>query len=106
MEAGGAKGRSQKGAGGWWGGEPAELAQIMPSLRRVFPELPPLQLPPHQARRELFHSMTSVLQRAAGAVPLFLIFEDLQWADEATMALFQHLANRVASLPVVLLGTY
>ena len=50
--------------------------------------------------------MAALLQRAAGAVPLFLIFEDLQWADEATLALLHHLAARVASLPVVLLGTY
>ena len=91
----------------WLGVAAAELAQLAPSLRRVFPDLPPpLPLPPQQARRYLFQSMAAALQRAAGTVPLFLIFEDLQWADEATLALFHHLAHWVAHLPVVLLGTY
>jgi len=85
----------------------AELVQIAPSLRRVFPDLPPpSQLPPQQARRYLFQSVAASLQRAAAAGPLFLIFDDLQWADEATLALFHHLATRVVPLPVVLLGTY
>ena len=34
------------------------------------------------------------------------ILEDLHWADESTLALLIHLANRVAQLPVVIIGTY
>src|SRR6202158_2280517 len=34
------------------------------------------------------------------------ILKDLQWADESTLALLIHLANRVAQLPVVIIGTY
>jgi predicted ATPase len=34
------------------------------------------------------------------------ILEDLQWADESTLALLTHLANRVARLPLVIIGTY
>jgi predicted ATPase len=33
------------------------------------------------------------------------ILEDLHWADESTLALLVHLANRVAQLPVVIIGT-
>ncbi len=91
----------------WLGEDAAELAQLMPSLRSLFPDLPPPPQPPsQQARRSLFNSMVALLHRVAGTVPLFLIVEDLQWADEATLTLFHHLALRILDLPVILVGTY
>ena len=85
----------------------AELAQMAPSLRRVFPDIPqPLELPPAQKRRYLFQSFSEALGRAAQRRSLLGILEDLQWADESTLALLIHLANRVAQLPVVIIGTY
>src|SRR6202023_3141299 len=32
--------------------------------------------------------------------------EDLHWADESTLALVTYLANRIAQLPAVIIGTY
>jgi AAA ATPase-like protein len=85
----------------------AELAQIAPSLRRIFPDLPqPLELPPEQQRRYLFQSFSEALARAARTRPRLLVLEDLHWADESTLALLTYLANRIAQLPVVILGTY
>src|SRR6202023_7488 len=44
----------------------AEMAQIAPSLRRVFPDIPqPLELPPAQKRRHLFQSVSDTIGRAA-----------------------------------------
>ncbi len=84
-----------------------ELAQIVPSLRRVFPDIPPpLDLPPAQRRRYLFQSISEGLGRAARTRSCVFILEDLHWADESTLALLIHLANRVAQLPVVIIGTY
>jgi hypothetical protein len=84
-----------------------ELAQIAPSLRRVFPDIPqPLELPPAQKRRHLFQSVSDSMGRAAQTRSLLYIVEDLHWADESTLALLIHLANRVAQLPVVIIGTY
>jgi predicted ATPase len=89
------------------GDSAAELAQIAPSLRRVFPDIPqPLELPPAQKRRYLFQSVSDSMGRAAQTRPLLYILEDLHWADESTLALLIHLANRVAQLPVVIIGTY
>src|SRR6202023_4312477 len=34
------------------------------------------------------------------------ILEDLHWADESTLALLYHLANRIAQIPVIIIGTY
>ena len=89
------------------GDNAAELAQIAPSLRRVFPDIPqPLELPPAQQRRYLFQSVSEALGRAAQTRSQLYILEDLHWADESTLALLIHLANRVAQLPVVIIGTY
>jgi uncharacterized membrane protein len=85
----------------------AELAQIAPSLRRVFPNIPqPLELPRAQKRRYLFQSVSDTMGRAAQTRSQLYIVEDLHWADESTLALLIHLANRVAQLPVVIIGTY
>jgi len=89
------------------GDNAAELAQMVPGLRRVFPDIPPpLELPAQQARRYLFQSLAVSLAREASRVPQFLIVDDLQWAEESTLALLTHLAHRVAQLPVVIVGTY
>ena len=89
------------------GDNAAELAQLAPSLRRVFPDIPqPQELPPAQKRRYLFQSVLEALGRAARTRSYVYIVEDLHWADESTLALLYHLANRVAQLPVIIIGTY
>jgi tetratricopeptide (TPR) repeat protein len=85
----------------------AELAQIVPSLRRVFPDIPqPLELPPAQKRRYLFQSFSEAMVRATRTRSYLNVLEDLHWADESSLALLVHLANRVAQLPLVIIGTY
>jgi predicted ATPase len=37
---------------------------------------------------------------------VLLLLEDLHWADEGTLSLFNHLARAVAKLPVMVVGTY
>jgi eukaryotic-like serine/threonine-protein kinase len=84
-----------------------ELAQLTPCLRRVFPHTPDApELPPAQKRHYLFQSVAEALQRAARTRPQLLILDDLQWADESTLALLIHLANRLSRYPVVIIGTY
>ncbi len=85
----------------------AEMAQIAPSLRRIFPDLPkPLELPAAQQRGYLFQSFSEALARVARTRPQLLILEDLHWADESTLALLIYLSNRIAQLPAVIIGTY
>ena len=89
------------------GNNAAELAQLAPSLRRVFPDIPQsLELPPAQKRRHLFQSLSEALARAAQTCSHLYVLEDLHWADESTLALLIHLTQRVAQLPVVIIGTY
>jgi AAA ATPase domain len=85
----------------------AELVQIAPSLRRVFPDVPqPLELPPAQKRRHIFQSVSDTIGCAAETRPQLYLVEDLHWADESTLALLIHLANRVSQLPVLIIATY
>src|SRR6202023_1436924 len=78
----------------------AEMAQIAPSLWRIFPDLPkPLELPAAQQRGFLFQSFSEAMARAARTRPNMYLIEDLHWADESTLALFAHLARRIAQLP-------
>jgi tetratricopeptide (TPR) repeat protein len=89
------------------GDNAAELAQIAPRLRRIFPDIPePLELPPAQRRGYLFQSISEAFGRAARIRPRLFVLEDLHWADESTLELLNYLANRVAQLPVVMIGTY
>ena len=85
----------------------AELAQLVPRLRQVFSDIPPpLELPPQEARRYLFESICEYLARSARVRPIFLILDDLHWADESTLSLLVHLALRISGMPLVIVGTY
>ena len=82
-----------------------ELARLMPELHRLFPDMPPpMELPPQLRQRFLFTNIREFLTRAAQFAPMVLFIDDLQWADESTMQLIQHLAPQVATLPIVLLA--
>ena len=85
-----------------------ELAQLMPRLRRLYPDIsPPLELPAEQARRYLFESLCDFLARSATTTrPVFLMLDDVHWADESTLSLLVHLAHRIAAMPVVVVATY
>jgi len=89
------------------GDNAAELAQLAPSLRRFFPDIPQAQdVLPSQKRRYLFQSISDLLVRGTRTSSFLFVLEDLHWADESTLALLTHLATRVAQLPVVFIGTY
>ena len=84
-----------------------EVAKIAPELRRVFPDIPaPIELPPDQQRRFLFNAYQAFTERAARGRPMVLVLEDLHWADEPTVLLMQHLAQHLAPLPLLVVGTY
>ncbi len=89
------------------GDDAPEVAKLLPRLRRLFPDIPAaLELPPEQERYYLFNSLRDVLARAAAARPLFLVLDDLHWADEGTLLLVEHLAEGFSRLPVLAVGTY
>jgi predicted ATPase len=88
-------------------GNAAELGQVAPALRRVFPDLPtPPELPTPHARRYLFQGLFDFVARMSRGKPLLLVLDDLHWADESTLGMVTFLASRIEHVPVVMLATY
>jgi serine/threonine protein kinase/tetratricopeptide (TPR) repeat protein len=85
----------------------AEIAKLMPELRRIYPDIPlSVELPPEQQRRCLFNAYREFVERSARSSPIVAVFEDLQWADEATLLLLSHLVRTLSTIPVLIIGTY
>ncbi len=54
----------------------------------------------------LFFQYTEALLAAASERPILLVLDDLHWADGATVSLLTHIARRIASERLLILGTY
>src|SRR5262249_17539291 len=84
-----------------------EIAKLVPELRVRYADIPePVSLPPEQERRYLLHGLLEFVERHARAEPLMLVYEDLHWVDESTLLWIRQLAQRVAQIPVLAVGTY
>ena len=89
------------------GEDAPELGRLLPKLRRIIPDLPdPIELPAEQARRQLFESFTNFIALRGHEQPTILVLEDLQWADDSTLALIAHLSKRHSDMPLLVIGTY
>jgi class 3 adenylate cyclase/tetratricopeptide (TPR) repeat protein len=89
------------------GDDAAEVARMVPELRRRFPDIPaPLDLPPEQQRRYFFNAVEAFLRRAAARFPLMLVLDDVHWADVPTLLLIEHMARVMPENRVLGVGTY
>jgi predicted ATPase/Tfp pilus assembly protein PilF len=57
------------------------------------------------SREALFIQYLELIQRLSERTPLLLFFDDLHWADQASVALLAHVSRGIARLPVVIVGT-
>ncbi len=84
-----------------------EITLLLPELRRRLPDIPPPEeVPPEQQQRYLFNAMLELTERLGSAVPLVVLLDDMQWADESTMLLLEHLAPHLPRMPVIYVVTY
>ena len=85
-----------------------EASRLVPELERVHPGLPPV--PPLNspgAQSQFFEGIRQVLLAACrGATPGILLFDDVQWADSASLDVLRYLARRLHEHPVCLLLTW
>jgi DNA-binding SARP family transcriptional activator len=93
--------RSELGAGA------GELANILPELRELFPDLPsPAALESEGARFRLFDATVEFLRNASERRPIVLVLDDLHAADAPSLLLLQFLTRVLASTRIVVLGAY
>jgi DNA-binding CsgD family transcriptional regulator len=83
------------------------LASILPELLTRLGDLPvPYPFPPEQARFRLYEAMGTFLQAIGLSSVLVLLFDDLHWADTASLDLLCHVARRQSQAHVLIVGAY
>lgn len=80
-----------------------ELARLVPELALAMPRIMPAPGPTDESR--LWEAISQLLQAFAGARPVVLLFDDLQWMDASTLALLGYLARQPALESIRLLAT-
>jgi len=86
----------------------ALLAELIPELRFIIGEQPPVpEIPASAARARLQLALRSLIGVFARAEhPLALFFDDLQWLDAATLDLLEHLLVDSNLQYLLLIGAY
>jgi len=92
----------------WWGacdslGTPHPLAPLHDIARGADVPFRALLQPGH-ARAELFEAVLATLQRSRQ--PVLAVFEDVHWADDATLDLLKFLGRRIDRVPCLLVMSW
>jgi DNA-binding CsgD family transcriptional regulator/tetratricopeptide (TPR) repeat protein len=61
---------------------------------------------PSEIKARLLWSFTQFLGRLSAKQPLFVVLENLQWADASSLELLHFIARQIGEQKIVLLGTY
>lgn len=100
-----------------WHPLPAHAADLEPAARELLLLLPGIVPPPRDLVVEpvidpethwqrLVAALSHHLLSLASHQPLLLIFEDLQWSDDASLEVLLHLTRLSTARPICLLATY
>jgi ABC-type branched-subunit amino acid transport system substrate-binding protein/tetratricopeptide (TPR) repeat protein/streptogramin lyase len=85
----------------------SDLAQIVPELHELLPDLPdPPALDADAARFRLFDAAASFLRTTAREQPLLLVLDDLHAADEPSLLLLRFVARELEASRLLVLGAY
>lgn len=90
------------------------LHQLAGTAEVPVPELAPLISPsgllgdidPASARSRLFDQVVASVGAAVATGPLFIVIDDLQWADQSSLQLLGLLESMLRSAPLLLVGMY
>lgn len=81
----------------------SELARFIPEISSSEPAA---ELPPAQGKSRWFSALTSFLELVAHERPVAIFFDDLHWADAATLEYLSHLVAQLKGLRLLLISTY
>ncbi len=71
---------------------------------RAYSEEP--ELPAEALKRELFEALSAIWRNEASAAPLAMIFDDLHWADPASVELLLHLFELAEEVPILFICAF
>lgn len=86
-----------------------QVPRRWPYLGRILPEQVGFLPAPAEGQEDqflLFRAITGFVEAVAEAQPVALLLDDLHWADDASLALMQHLARYARTSRLLLFGTY
>lgn len=85
----------------------ANIAQMLPEVGELLPDLPPPpSVDPEAARFRLFDAMATFLGNAARSQPWVLVLDDLHVADTPSLLLLQFLSGQLSDRRILVVGTY
>jgi transcriptional regulator with XRE-family HTH domain len=84
-----------------------EIGRLCPEpAHRIGASAAPPQAAPEAERFRLFESIDTWIRRIAARHPVLLVLDDLQWADEPSLLLLQHLMRARRSTPLLTAAMY
>jgi predicted ATPase/DNA-binding CsgD family transcriptional regulator len=81
-----------------------DIGRLRAQLALLLPELG--DPAPAADRATLFEAIRCALAHVAAEQPALVVLDDLQWSDQATLEVLTALAEPLAELPVLVIGTY
>ena len=84
----------------------ADLAPLLPQLRRDPTDGDGTGLAYGSAQGRLFEAVLGLLDRLTATGPVVLVVEDMHWADRSTLDLLAFLVRNLRQGPMLLLGTF
>ena len=83
-----------------------DLARLLPQLGARLPGLAaPAAVEPDTARYRLFEGVTAAVVTLSRTAPVVLLIDDLQWADNSTLALLRHMLRCDQRAPLLIVVT-
>ena len=88
------------------GSDAVEMARLFPELAEPGSRAIEPPADPEAARLRLFDAVARSLERIARRAPVFVVLDDLQWADESTLELLTFVTRPYRPVPLVLVAAY
>lgn len=83
------------------------IAQIVPDVRQVLPDVPsPAGSDLEASRFQLFDSITNFVRNAARSRPMVIFVDDIHWADKPSLLLLDFLSRQLRDARVLVVCTY
>lgn len=81
------------------------LGSLLPELHELLPGPLPLAETPEQEQLRLWEAARLLLATIAEGLPLYIVLDDLQWADSSSCALLGYLVRQLRAYPILFVGT-